>query len=45
MTVPVRPATMSFAEIMRDDRDALPGVRPRRRLFWRYTLVWRIGWR
>ncbi|MEE1768351.1 class I SAM-dependent methyltransferase [Streptomyces sp. JV185] len=40
MTAPTRPATMSFAEIVRDARRILPGVRLRRRLFWRYTLVW-----
>lgn len=41
MTAPTRPATMSFADIVRDARRVLPGVRLRRRLFWRYTLVWR----
>ncbi|OKK16145.1 SAM-dependent methyltransferase [Streptomyces sp. CB00455] len=40
MTAPTRPATMSFAEILGGARGVLPGVRPRRRLFWRYTLVW-----
>jgi 2-polyprenyl-3-methyl-5-hydroxy-6-metoxy-1,4-benzoquinol methylase len=40
MTAPIRPATMSFPDIVRDARHALPGVRLRRRLFWRYTLVW-----
>ncbi|MER5368964.1 class I SAM-dependent methyltransferase [Streptomyces sp. NPDC002722] len=40
MTAPTRPATMTFADIVRDARHALPGVRLRRRLFWRYTLVW-----
>ncbi|MFD4593670.1 class I SAM-dependent methyltransferase [Streptomyces rubiginosohelvolus] len=40
MTAPTRPATMSFAEIVRDARRVLPGARLRRRLFWRYTLVW-----
>ncbi|MFE7106800.1 class I SAM-dependent methyltransferase [Streptomyces sp. NPDC057575] len=40
MTAPTRPATMTFAEIVRDARRALPGARLRRRLFWRYTLVW-----
>ncbi|MEL5960172.1 class I SAM-dependent methyltransferase [Streptomyces sp. CLV115] len=40
MTAPTRPATMTFADIVRDARLALPGVRLRRRLFWRYTLVW-----
>ncbi len=36
-----RPADMTFADIARQARDQLPGVRLRRRLFWRYTLVWR----
>ncbi|MFD0070961.1 class I SAM-dependent methyltransferase [Streptomyces sp. NPDC127166] len=40
MTAPVRPATMSFAEIVHETRRVLPGARLRRRLFWRYTLVW-----
>jgi SAM-dependent methyltransferase len=40
MTAPIRPATMTFADIVRDARRALPGARLRRRLFWRYTLVW-----
>nr|WP_238341989.1 class I SAM-dependent methyltransferase [Actinopolymorpha rutila] len=35
-----RPAEMTFSEIASDARTALPGVRLRRRLFWRYTLVW-----
>ncbi|NEB83032.1 class I SAM-dependent methyltransferase [Streptomyces anulatus] len=41
MTAPTRPATMAFADIVRDARLVLPGARPRRRLFWRYTLVWK----
>lgn len=41
MTAPTRPPVMSFAEIVRDARAVLPGARLRRRLFWRYTLVWR----
>ncbi|MFF9199865.1 class I SAM-dependent methyltransferase [Streptomyces sp. NPDC014779] len=41
MTAPTRPATMTFAEITREARRELPGARLRRRLFWRYTLVWR----
>ncbi|MGW5785843.1 class I SAM-dependent methyltransferase [Streptomyces sp. NPDC003757] len=40
MTAPVRPATMSFAETVHGARRILPGARMRRRLFWRYTLVW-----
>ncbi|MEO3750437.1 class I SAM-dependent methyltransferase [Streptomyces sp. B6B3] len=41
MTAPTRPPTMSFAEITDESRGLLPGARLRRRLFWRYTLVWR----
>ncbi|NEC03128.1 class I SAM-dependent methyltransferase [Streptomyces anulatus] len=41
MTAPTRPATMVFPDIVRDARLVLPGARPRRRLFWRYTLVWK----
>ncbi|WP_406070628.1 class I SAM-dependent methyltransferase [Streptomyces sp. NBC_01020] len=40
MTAPTRPATMTFADIVRGAHEALPGSRLRRRLFWRYTLVW-----
>ncbi len=40
MTAPTRPAYMTFADIARDARRTLPGARLRRRLFWRYTLVW-----
>jgi SAM-dependent methyltransferase len=40
MTAPTRPATMTFADVVRDARQALPGARLHRRLFWRYTLVW-----
>ncbi len=40
MTAPVRPAVMSFADIVREARQVLPGARLRRRVFWRYTLVW-----
>ncbi|MFF3030505.1 class I SAM-dependent methyltransferase [Streptomyces rubiginosohelvolus] len=43
MTAPTRPATMTFAEIVREARRVLPGARLRRRLFWRYTLVWHQG--
>ncbi|WP_347147201.1 hypothetical protein [Streptomyces sp. W1SF4] len=38
-TAPTRPASMGFAEISDVARRTLPGVRLRRRLFWRYTLV------
>ncbi|MET9346091.1 class I SAM-dependent methyltransferase [Streptomyces termitum] len=41
MTAPTRPADTPFAEIAREARRVLPGARLRRRLFWRYTLVWR----
>ncbi|MFD4797360.1 class I SAM-dependent methyltransferase [Streptomyces anulatus] len=40
MTAPTRPATTAFPDIVRDARRVLPGARLRRRLFWRYTLVW-----
>jgi 2-polyprenyl-3-methyl-5-hydroxy-6-metoxy-1,4-benzoquinol methylase len=41
MTAPVREATMTFREIVRETHHILPGARLRRRLFWRYTLTWR----
>jgi SAM-dependent methyltransferase len=41
MTAPVREPEMTFDEIAREARRLLPGARLRRRLFWRYTLVWR----
>ncbi|MGW3008322.1 class I SAM-dependent methyltransferase [Streptomyces sp. NPDC001219] len=41
MTARTRPAEMPFADIVDGARDILPGARLRRRLFWRYTLVWR----
>ncbi|MFG2196851.1 class I SAM-dependent methyltransferase [Streptomyces sp. NPDC048639] len=41
MTAPTRSADMTFEDIVRRTRDILPGARPRRRLFWRYTLVWK----
>lgn len=40
MTALTRPANMSFSEIVGAAQHALPGARLRRRLFWRYTLVW-----
>ncbi|MBT2479412.1 bifunctional 2-polyprenyl-6-hydroxyphenol methylase/3-demethylubiquinol 3-O-methyltransferase UbiG [Streptomyces sp. ISL-94] len=43
MTAPARPATMTFADIVADARRVPPGVRLRRRLFWRSTLVWHHG--
>jgi hypothetical protein len=44
MTTPARPATMTFADIVRATHQALPGTRLHRRLFWRYTLVWHRPW-
>ncbi|WP_432153482.1 class I SAM-dependent methyltransferase [Streptomyces tricolor] len=41
MTARTRDPEMTFAEISRAARRLLPGARLRRRLFWRYTLVWR----
>lgn len=43
MTAPTRPATTAFPDIVRDARRVLPGARLRRRLFWRYSLVWKQG--
>jgi SAM-dependent methyltransferase len=40
MTAPTRPAGMTFDDIVRETKKILPGARLRRRLFWRYTLVW-----
>ncbi|MBL1102536.1 class I SAM-dependent methyltransferase [Streptomyces coffeae] len=40
MTALTRPADMSFSDIVSKSHDVLPGARLRRRLFWRYTLVW-----
>ncbi|MEU6903872.1 class I SAM-dependent methyltransferase [Streptomyces coeruleorubidus] len=40
MTARTRPPDMTFPEIVREARTVLPGARLRRRLFWRYTLVW-----
>lgn len=42
MTAPTRPADMTFGDIVREARNVLPGARLRRRLFWRYTLVWKV---
>ncbi|MFF1336755.1 class I SAM-dependent methyltransferase [Streptomyces sp. NPDC058290] len=41
MTAPTRPAGMGFRAVVREAGAVLPGARLRRRLFWRYTLVWR----
>ncbi|MFJ4706935.1 class I SAM-dependent methyltransferase [Streptomyces anulatus] len=43
MTAPTRPATTAFPDIVREARRVLPGARLRRRLFWRYTLIWTHG--
>ncbi|TLS41264.1 class I SAM-dependent methyltransferase [Streptomyces montanus] len=43
MTAVTRPAEASFGDIVREVRRVLPGARLRRRLFWRYTLVWRLA--
>ncbi|WP_335937888.1 class I SAM-dependent methyltransferase [Streptomyces sp. PTD5-9] len=43
MTAVTRPAGTTYREIVREARDVLPGAKARRRLFWRYTLVWRDG--
>lgn len=40
MTARTRQAAMTFDDIVSEARRILPGARPRRRLFWRYTLVW-----
>ncbi|MEU2374820.1 class I SAM-dependent methyltransferase [Streptomyces misionensis] len=40
MTAPTRRPEMTFSEIAAQARRLLPGARLRRRLFWRYTLVW-----
>ncbi|MEU8707453.1 class I SAM-dependent methyltransferase [Streptomyces sp. NPDC048565] len=40
MTARTRAAEMTFDEIVRAAGDVLPGARLRRRLFWRYSLVW-----
>ncbi|MFF8866899.1 class I SAM-dependent methyltransferase [Streptomyces sp. NPDC015139] len=40
MTAPTRSADMAFDDTVRETGTLLPGARLRRRLFWRYTLVW-----
>ncbi|MEV1006752.1 class I SAM-dependent methyltransferase [Streptomyces sp. NPDC049881] len=40
MTAPTRPAETTYAEIVREAGRVLPGARIRRRLFWRWSLVW-----
>ncbi|MEW2396932.1 class I SAM-dependent methyltransferase [Streptomyces sp. NPDC046862] len=41
MTAVTRAAETGFGDIVREARRVLPGARLRRRMFWRYTLVWR----
>ncbi|MFI7391680.1 class I SAM-dependent methyltransferase [Streptomyces tendae] len=41
MTARTRPADMAFPDIAAQAHPLLPGARLRRRLFWRYTLIWR----
>ncbi|MFL5999225.1 MAG: class I SAM-dependent methyltransferase [Streptomyces sp.] len=41
MTAPTRPADVPYTEFAREVRRILPGARLRRRLFWRYALVWK----
>ncbi|MFE7012778.1 class I SAM-dependent methyltransferase [Streptomyces sp. NPDC057651] len=41
MTARTRSADMTFDDIVRETRNVLPDARLRRRLFWRYTLVWK----
>ena len=41
MQAPTAAPVESFEEIRRTARDVLPGIRMRRRLFWRYTATWR----
>jgi hypothetical protein len=40
MSAPVAPATATLRQTRAAARSLLPGARIRRRLFWRYTLVW-----
>lgn len=41
MTAVTRQPDVPYTELLREARRILPGARFRRRLFWRYTLVWR----
>lgn len=41
MTAVTRQPDVPYTELVREARRILPGARLRRRLFWRYTLVWR----
>ncbi|WP_343243908.1 hypothetical protein [Streptomyces sp. SID13726] len=40
MTAVTRQPDVPYTEFVREVRRVLPGARLRRRLFWRYTLVW-----
>lgn len=40
MSAPTRPAVETLPEVRGTAAVVLPGARVRRRLFWRYTLVW-----
>jgi SAM-dependent methyltransferase len=39
--MPVGPAGTTLSELRSVTAEVLPGFKPRRRLFWRYSLVWR----
>ncbi|GAA1969720.1 class I SAM-dependent methyltransferase [Kitasatospora viridis] len=41
MRARTKPAEVRYADLVREAQRLLPGARLRRRLFWRYTLVWR----
>ncbi len=41
MTAPTAQPDMAYAQIVHGARRLMPGVRLRRRLFWRYVMVWR----
>lgn len=41
MTAVTRRPDVPYTELVREARRVLPGARLRRRLFWRYTLVWK----
>jgi protein-L-isoaspartate O-methyltransferase len=41
MTAVTRRPDVPYTELVREARRILPGARLRRRLFWRYTLVWK----
>jgi hypothetical protein len=43
MTAVTRQPDMPYTELVREVGRVLPGARLRRRLFWRYTLIWSAG--